>query len=93
MFNLLIYYYNITIQGQCIVAEKISFFPTSGKWKTWKCTKGCRPISDSEVDAILCLKSALGELRAPLTVCDYGCPYGHYSKLVKSWTVWKVSSM
>ena len=42
-------------QGQCIVAEKISFFPKSGKWK---CTKGCRPISDSEVDAILCLKSA-----------------------------------
>ena len=35
-------------QGQCIVAEKISFFPKSGKWKTWKCTKGCRPISDSE---------------------------------------------
>ena len=75
-------------QGQCIVAEKISFFPKSGKWKTWKCTKGCRPISDSEVDAILCLKSAfelsIEELRTALTVCDYGCPYGHYSKLVKS---------
>ena len=75
-------------QGQCIVAEKISFFPKSGKWKTWKCTKGCRPISDSEVDAILCLKSAfelsIEELRTALTVCDYGCPCGHYSKLVKS---------
>ena len=75
-------------QGQCIVAEKISFFPKSGKWKTWKCTKGCRPIPDSEVDAILCLKSAfelsIEELRTALTVCDYGCPYGHYSKLVKS---------
>ena len=57
-------------QGQCIVAEKISFFPKSGKWKTWKCTKGCRPISDSEVDAILCLKSAfelsIEELRIAL---------------------------
>ena len=66
-------------QGQCIVAEKISFFPKSGKWKTWKCTKGCRPISDSEVDAILCLKSAfelsIVELRTALAVCDYGCPY------------------
>ena len=75
-------------RGQCIVAEKISFFPKSGKWKTWKCTKGCRPISDSEVDAILCLKSAfelsIEELRAALTACDYGCPYGHYTKLVKS---------
>ena len=68
-------------QGQCIVAEKISFFPKSGKWKTWKCTKGCRLISDSEVDAILCLKSAfelsIEELRTALAVCDY-------SKLVKS---------
>ena len=75
----------VTRQGQCIVAEKISSFPKSGKWKTWKCTKGCRPISDSEVDAILCLKSAfelsIEELRA---ACDYGCPYGHYTKLVKS---------
>ena len=35
-----------------------------------------RPITDSEVDAILCLKSAfelsIEELRATLTVCDYG---------------------
>ena len=78
----------VSRQGQCIVAEKISFFPRSGKWKTWKCTKGCRPISDSEVDAILCLKSAfelsIEELRTALNVCDYSCPYGHYSKLVKS---------
>ena len=36
----------------------------------------------------MCLKSAfelsIEELRTALTVCDYGCPYGHYSKLVKS---------
>ena len=69
-------------QGRCIIAEKISSFK-SGKWKTWKCTKECRPIPDCEVEAILCLK-AIEELRAALTACDYGCPYGHYTKLVES---------
>ena len=65
-------------QGRCIIAEKISSGFKSGKWKTWKCTKECRPIPDCEVEAILCLK-AIEELRAALAACDYGCPYGHYT--------------
>ena len=67
--------------GQCIVAEKINS-------KKWKCSSECKPISEGEVNAILCLKAAFDlsveEVRAALTTCDYGCPFGHYSKQVGS---------
>ena len=65
--------------GQCILAEKINS-------KKWKCCSECKPISKGEVNAILCLKAAFDlsveELRVALTTCDYGCPFGHYSKQV-----------
>ena len=70
--------------GHCIVAEKISS-------KKWKCSSECKPISEGEVNAILCLKAAFDmsveEVRAVLTTCDYGCPFGHYNKQVGSTSV------
>ena len=63
------------------MAEKINS-------KKWKCSSECKPISEGEVNAILCLKAAFDlsveEVRAALTTCDYGCPFGHYSKQVGS---------
>ena len=48
---------------------------------TWECSTECKPISEGEVDAILCLKAAfdlsVGDVRAALNTCDCGCPYGH----------------
>ena len=56
--------------------------------KKWKCCSECKSISEGEVNAILCLKAAFDlsveEVRAALTTCDYGCPFGHYSKQVGS---------
>ena len=42
------------------------------------------PLSDSEIDTILSFRAAFDlsveEARQALAKCDYGCPYGHYTK-------------
>ena len=77
----------INKQGQCIVAVEITP-ETELQSCTWECSNECKPISEGEVDAILCLKAAFDlsveDVRAALNTCDFGCPYGHYTKLVNS---------
>ena len=77
----------INEQGQCIVAKEITP-KTELQGCTWECSKKCKPISDSEVDAILSLKAAFDlsveNVRAALNTCDSGCPYGHYTNSVNS---------
>ena len=77
----------INEQGQCIVAVEITP-ETELQACTWECSKECKPISEGEVDAILCLKAAFDlsveDVRAALNTCDFGCPYGHYTNLVNS---------
>ena len=54
----------------------------------WPCHKGCRPLSVSEVDAILdfrsCLELSVEEAGEALAKCDLGCPFVHSTKLVGS---------
>ena len=54
----------------------------------WQIPRSGNAISEGEVNAILCLKAAFDlsveEVRAAQTTCDYGCPFGHYSKQVGS---------
>ena len=56
--------------------------------KKWQCHKECRPLSVSEVDAILdfrsCLELSVEEAREALAKCDLGCPFVHSTKLVGS---------
>ena len=71
-------------QGQCIVTEKIK--EKCAKWNEWKCSSECKPLSEGEVNSILSFKEAfklpIEEVRAALSTCDYGCPFGHYSKQI-----------
>ena len=59
----------------------------------WECSSECKPISKGEVAAILSLKMAfqlsVEKVRAALATCDYGCPYGHYTKLEGSTPVYR----
>ena len=77
----------INEQGQCIVAVEITP-ETELQSCTWECSKECKPITEGEVDAILYLKAAFDhsveDVRAALNTCDYGFPYGHYTKLANS---------
>ena len=54
--------------------------------KMWECSKQCEPLSDFEVKAIVCFRTAFEQpvekVMQALAQCDMGCPYGHYSKLV-----------
>ena len=56
--------------------------------KKWECSSECKPVSDAEVDAILELKAAfemsLQDVRHALDSCDWGCPNGHYTRLIGS---------
>ena len=56
--------------------------------RKWKCSRHCKPLSQPEVNAILCLRAAFDlsveEVRQALAKCDMGCPNGHYTKVVGS---------
>ena len=56
--------------------------------RKWQCHKECRPLSDSEIEAILdfrsCLELSVEEAREALAKCDLGCPFVHSTKLVGS---------
>ncbi|CAI8022425.1 hypothetical protein GBAR_LOCUS13170, partial [Geodia barretti] len=56
--------------------------------KMWECSKQCKPLSEFEVNAIVCFRTAFEQpvekVRQALAECDMGCPYGHYTKLVGS---------
>ena len=58
----------------------------SADCKKWECSKHCKPLSDSEIVAIVTLKAAFDgsvqEARGALAECDFGCPFGHYTRLV-----------
>ena len=82
----------VNMQGKCFVAKEIALDHESAEsMKRWECSCECKPISKGEVNAILCLKVAfelsVEEVRAALATCDYGCPYGHYTKLEGSMAV------
>ena len=75
--------------GQCVVAKELH---TDGKGacaqrKKWECCSECKPVTDTEVDAILTLKAAFEKppqtVRHALDECDSGCPSGHYCKVIE----------
>ena len=75
--------------GQCVVAKELHTDNEKegacAQRKKWECCSECKPITDTEVDAILTLKAAfekpLQEVRHALDECDSGCPNGHYCKV------------
>ena len=94
----------INERGECVVAEEIPCEPSENVssdsaqtpksdsvpkvYKKWRCHKECRPLSVSEVAAILdlrsCLELSVEEAREALAKCDLGCPFVHSTKLVGS---------
>ena len=56
--------------------------------RKWKWSRHCKPLSQLEVNAIVCFRAAFDlsveEVRQALAKCDLGCPNGHYTKLVGS---------
>ena len=72
--------------GQCVITNEI---PTDSvkEAKKWLCSSECKPLTDTEVDAILALKAVfekcIQEVRHVLDECDSGCPNGHYSKVIE----------
>jgi hypothetical protein len=54
--------------------------------KMWECSKQCKPLSEFEVNAIVCFRTAFEQpvekVRQALAECDMGCPYSRYTKLV-----------
>ena len=62
---------------ECVESESI-------QCEMWECHSECKPLSDSEIDTILSFRAAFDlsveEARQALAKCDYGCPYGHYTK-------------
>ena len=94
----------INERGECVVAEEIPCEPSENVssdsaqtpksdsvpevYKKWQCHKECRPLSVSEVAAILdlrsCLELSVEEAREALAKCDLGCPFVHCTKLVGS---------
>ena len=76
--------------GQCVVAEELHNDDKKGtcrQIKKWECSRECKAVTDTEVDAILILKTAfekpIQEVRQTLDTCDDGCPNGHYSKVIE----------
>ena len=66
-------------EGKCIIAEHID--DSSGK--KWKCTKECKTLLQSDINAIVSFRQAFEEpnkqnLRYMLFNCDKDCPNGHY---------------
>ena len=51
----------------------------------WECSQHCKPLTDVEIVAIVTLRAAfegsIEEARQALAECDFGCPFGHYTKL------------
>ena len=86
----------INERGECVVAEEIPCEPSDNvpsvdsdsPCRKWQCHKECKPLSDSEVDAILdfrsCLELSAEEAREALAKCDLGCSFLHSTKLVGS---------
>ena len=54
----------------------------------WGCSNCCKPLSEFEVNAIVCFRTAFEQpvekVRQALAECDMGCPYGHYTKFIDS---------
>ena len=79
----------INEDGQCVVAKELHTDNEKegacAQRKKWECCSECKPITDTEVNAILTLKAAfekpLQEVRHALDDCDSGCPNGHYCKV------------
>ena len=49
----------------------------------WECHDECKPLTDSEIDAILSFRAAFDlsvEEKQTLAKCNFGCPYGNYTK-------------
>ena len=62
---------------ECVESE-------STRCEKWECHDECKPLTDSEVNAILSFRAAFDrsveEARQALAKCDFGCPYLHYTK-------------
>ena len=73
----------INEDGACVVASELN---PDGNKKRWECSTECKPLTNTEVDAILTLKEAFNgeieEVRHALDTCDEGCPNGHYTKVI-----------
>jgi len=52
----------------------------------WECSSECKPLTETEVDAIVSLRAAfenpMQEVRHALETCDDGCPNQHYANNV-----------
>ena len=75
--------------GKCIVANEIKADSETSKQsepKKWECSSECKPLTKTEVDAIVAMKEAfvkpMQHLRYACTTFDDGCPNGHYTKVV-----------
>ena len=72
----------VTESGKCIVSH---ICPSKDKGPLmWECSSKCKPLSKSEIDAILSIREAfdapMPDLRKFLHKIDSGCPYEHFSK-------------
>ena len=80
-------------KGECIIAKEVPMEAgskneeegwecgLSAQSKMWECSKHCKPLSEFEVNAIVCFRTAVEKVRQALAECDVGCPYGHYTKI------------
>ena len=72
--------------GKCIVALEIKTDSCKSGLKKWECSSECKPLTKTEVDAIVEIKEAfvkpMQHLRYACTTFDGGCPNGHYTKVV-----------
>ena len=63
----------------------------SAQWKLCECSKECKPLTEFEVDAILCFREAFPhsaeKARQALAECYLGCPIGYYTKVLGSQAV------
>jgi len=64
------------------------------RWKDptkWECSCECKPLTETEVDAIVSLRAAfenpMQEVRHTLETCGDGCLNQHYTKLVAGFTL------
>ena len=89
---------NVTIpiddNGKCIIfdiSHRNNKTPSGVKQDNtnltkWKCSTKCKPIQQTEIDAIVALREAfelhMPQLRQSLHTCDDGCSNKHYSEPV-----------
>ena len=73
--------------GQCVIANEICTDKEDAQKKKWECSSECKPVTDTEVNAILTFKAAfenpIQKVRHALDTCDDGCPNGHYYKVTE----------